>query len=517
MVAYGTALTEHPERFGTVTALGLDETGFVRLAPYYRTSFITSIVDVGRGQLLDLVEGRGGAGSKEWLKNRDTAWKADITHGTLDLSSAYKAVFTAELPEVTLVADPFHVVKLATSKLDETRRRVQNETLGHRGRKDDPLFRCRRLLTKAEERLSKDGKTKLKSLLEAGDPKGDVATAWHAKEAVRELYSHQDQALAITWLDELAADLRDDMRPPEVRSLGRTLKRWRLEITAWHDCHLSNGPTEAMILWRARSGVFDVADRASFSRRRHILWSASLTSTDSEPAGIRQAFLTGPQFAGRAKGGPVRVQRVIMPVSGAESWTVVDDESCVVEPAERYLAHLAAIERSPNTVRAYAYGLRLWFEFLEAKARDWEGVGAEDLSRFVGWLRAPAENVILLDDRSGLRSEATVNRHLAAVFGLYDFHMRSGLQVAADLVSWRRVSRGSFKPFLHHVTAGRPVRTRPIKLRVTRRLPRTLDRAEITAILGACDHLRDRFLFALLAETGMFSRGLPSASAPELA
>ena len=31
---------------------------------------------------------------------------------------------------------------------------------------------------------------------------------------------------------------------------------------------------------------------------------------------------------------------------------------------ERYLAYLAAIERSPNTVRAYAISLKLWFEFL---------------------------------------------------------------------------------------------------------------------------------------------------------
>ena len=34
-------------------------------------------------------------------------------------------VFTDELPHVTLVADPFHIVKLATSKLDEVRRRVE--------------------------------------------------------------------------------------------------------------------------------------------------------------------------------------------------------------------------------------------------------------------------------------------------------------------------------------------------------------------------------------------------------
>ncbi len=246
VLAYGRALIEHPERFGSVTALGLDETSFVREPPYHQTHFVTSIVDVAAGQLLDLVDGRGGEGSKAWIKARSPEWRAAVTHGTLDLSSAYRAVFVSELPEATLVADPFHVVKVATTKLDETRRRVQNETMGHRGRKADPLYRCRRLLTRAEERLSEDGKTKLLDLLKAGDPKGEVADAWHAKEAVRELYSHQDQALALQWLDELSGDLADKIRPPEVRSLGRTLKRWRLEITAWHDCHFTNGPTEAM-------------------------------------------------------------------------------------------------------------------------------------------------------------------------------------------------------------------------------------------------------------------------------
>ena len=51
---------------------------------------------------------------------------------------------------------------------------------------------------------------------------------------------------ALRWLDELSADLADAMRPPEVRSLGQTLKRWRSEITAWHACHFTNGPTEAV-------------------------------------------------------------------------------------------------------------------------------------------------------------------------------------------------------------------------------------------------------------------------------
>ena len=77
----------------------------------------------------------------------------------------------------------------------------------------------------------------------------------------------------------------------------------------------------------------------------------------------------------------MRVQRVVMPVTGAESWTVVDGGWAPVEPVERYLGYLAGIERSPNTLRAYAHGLRLWFEFLGARRLGWDSVGIEDTSK----------------------------------------------------------------------------------------------------------------------------------------
>ena len=194
---------------------------------------------------------------------------------------------------------------------------------------------------------------------------------------------------------------------------------------------------------------------------------------------------------------------MVMPVSGAVSWTVLDDDLQMVVPAERYLAHLAGIERSPNTVRAYAHSLSLWFEFLQLREVSWSGAQVEDVSGFVRWLRRPEENVIVIDATAARRSESTVNRHLAAVFGFYDFHARSGIVLADSLVAWRQVPRGSFKPFLHHVTKGALVPTRPVKLRVPRRLPATLTVEEVTVILGACVRLRDRFLFALLAETGI--------------
>lgn len=198
----------------------------------------------------------------------------------------------------------------------------------------------------------------------------------------------------------------------------------------------------------------------------------------------------------------MRVQRVLMP-DGSESWTVLDVGGEPVCAVEAFLAHLQALDRSPTTLRTYATSLKLWLQFLEPLGVAVDEATVENVSRFVTWLRAPADNVAVLDGGSGRCGAATVNRHLAALFSFYDYQARNGVVLAQSLVDWRRVNRGGYRPFLHHVTAGRAAPTRPLRLRQPRRLPRTLTDEQVLALVEACEHLRDRFLLVLLAETGM--------------
>ncbi len=239
------SLTTTPPALGSQRRSGWTRRCSCGSVSFGRQYFSTSIVDVRAGKLLDVVEGRSGVTPCEWLAARDDQWRANIEYATLDLSGPYRAVFDTMLPDAVQVADSFHVVKLANHKLDECRRRVQNDTMGHRGRKDDPLYRCRRLLTKADERLDEKGRTRLLGLLDAGDPRGEVRMAWHAKEVVRQIYTHTDAELADEFVARLGHDLQDESCPIEVRSLGRALRRWKDQIAAWHHAHVSNGPTEA--------------------------------------------------------------------------------------------------------------------------------------------------------------------------------------------------------------------------------------------------------------------------------
>ena len=66
----------------------------------------------------------------------------------------------------------------------------------------------------------------------------------------------------------------------------------------------------------------------------------------------------------------MHVQRVAMPAFGFESWTVLGDDGVPVEPVERYLSYLTDIERSPNTIKAYAHDLKDYWVFLTSRGLD---------------------------------------------------------------------------------------------------------------------------------------------------
>ena len=81
---------------------------------------------------------------------------------------------------------------LANRALDECRRRTQNDALGHRGRKGDPLYGARKLLLMGAERLSAAARDRMRRALDAGDLYDEVADCWQAKEKIRSVFKAAD-------------------------------------------------------------------------------------------------------------------------------------------------------------------------------------------------------------------------------------------------------------------------------------------------------------------------------------
>jgi transposase len=147
-----------------------------------------------------------------------------------------------------VVVDHFHAIRLATTVLDQVRRRTQQATLGHRGRKPDPLDRIRKLLLTAPEQLTGRGRVRLRAGLAAGDPGGEVVAAWQGKELLRGVYAADGTADARRALARFY-HWADGVGVAELSRLARTVRAWEAEILAFHATGgCSNGPTEALNL-----------------------------------------------------------------------------------------------------------------------------------------------------------------------------------------------------------------------------------------------------------------------------
>jgi transposase len=244
---HGTPLVEDPGRLDGVATLGLDETSFLKATRTEPTRWVTGLVDLERGRLLDVVADRTRAAVAGWLGAQPHGWLAQVSTVALDPWRGYASALMAPLGHATVVVDHFHAIRLANTVVDQVRRRTQQATLGHRGRKHDPLYRIRKLLLTAAEQLTSHGRTRLRAGLAAGDRFGEVAAAWQGKELLRAVYATAGPPASVA-LDRFY-HWCDGIQVAELSRLARTVRAWEAEILAFHATGgCSNGPTEAVNL-----------------------------------------------------------------------------------------------------------------------------------------------------------------------------------------------------------------------------------------------------------------------------
>jgi transposase len=248
VVDYGAELIERADRVAGVCAVGVDETAFLRANHRHSTIFATGVVDLQRGKLIDVIDGRSRKVLADWLSGQPDDWTQTIEVAALDPFRGYGSALSTGLPNAVRVLDAFHVVRLGLAAVDDVRRRVQQQQTGHRGRRDDPLYGIRRVLRRGAEHLTTTGWSRLLAGIEAGDQDGQVAAAWVAAQELRAIYRCRDH-------DQAAARLYGwtvtciDSDIPELRRLARTITTWREEFLAYFTTgRISNGPTEAVNL-----------------------------------------------------------------------------------------------------------------------------------------------------------------------------------------------------------------------------------------------------------------------------
>jgi transposase len=246
-------LINDPDRFDGVQVIGVDEHCWrhTRRGDKYVTVIIdlTPVRDgTGPARLLDMVQGRSKQAFSSWLVERPQAWRERVEVVAMDGFTGFKTATSEELPDAVPVMDPFHTVHLAGDALDECRRRVQQDTFGHRGRTGDPLYAARRTLHTGADLLTDRQHTRIAALF-AVEEHVEVEATWGVYQEMIAAYRHPDRTRGRELMSTLIETISHDVPTAltEVRRLGRTLKKRAADVLAYFDRPgTSNGPTEAI-------------------------------------------------------------------------------------------------------------------------------------------------------------------------------------------------------------------------------------------------------------------------------
>ena len=211
---------------------------------------ITGIVDLTRGKDHPTARLSGPGAGQVWHRVQELAGRArkrlPCGGANRDAGSPSKGQQErhrlACSKDATSVPGACHIVTLAGDAPGEVRRRVQQDTTGHRGRTGDPLYQIRLLLRASRDRLTKRQQERLHEAFTADEAHISVEVAYRCAQQVRDVFHQATPAQG----RRLAARLIESLPTcpiPEIARLGRTLRTWTDAFVAYFDTGgASNAP-----------------------------------------------------------------------------------------------------------------------------------------------------------------------------------------------------------------------------------------------------------------------------------
>ncbi len=216
--------------YSLLTKLGLDETSAKRGHDY-----VTLFVDLMLRRVLFVTPGKDAATVEAFVKDlQEHGGKPEaITEVCQDMSAAFTAGVTANLPNASITYDKFHVVKIINDAVDKVRRDEQKAR--------PELKKTRYLWLKNHNNLNKEQQERRDSLSLL---KLKTARAMHIREAFQDFYD-QPADTAETYLKKWYFWATHSRLPPIIEA-ARTVKRHWDGILRWFQSGIANGLLEGI-------------------------------------------------------------------------------------------------------------------------------------------------------------------------------------------------------------------------------------------------------------------------------
>lgn len=211
------------------TMIGMDEHAYGKNKEFRRTQFVTTIVDHGAGRMFEAVIGKTQAELE--AATAHIPGRENVQWATIDMCDPYRNYIRSFFPNAKIVADKFHVLRLLTPALLKKRKEIS-------GTRAD--LRAKKLLLMSSKDLRYSERRALEQFLERYPQMAELY-AW--KERLHSFYRMRGAARSY----EAYKKLMDDMSVsflPEIKTLRKTLLKWKDEILNYFYCRLTNARLE---------------------------------------------------------------------------------------------------------------------------------------------------------------------------------------------------------------------------------------------------------------------------------
>ena len=209
--------------------IGIDEHSFRRNKRFGRTEFASLIVDYKNNRVMELVQGKTTAELSESLKHIQE--RHNVRNVVLDMCDPFKNFAKEFFPDANIIADKFHVLRLLTPALNRRRKQIVGDRRTHL---------IGRLLLRNGYKLDYFTRKTIQLWLE---PHPELKEIYEYKEALHRFYRIKGYKRAYETLTAMT-DQMARSNVPEIKTLRKTLVKWRKEILAYFFTGLTNGKTE---------------------------------------------------------------------------------------------------------------------------------------------------------------------------------------------------------------------------------------------------------------------------------
>lgn len=221
-------------RYKDLKRLSIDEIYVGKARKFY-----TLVINLDNGQIVWVAHGKGsGCLRPFWRRLRRS--KARVEAVSMDMSAAYWKMVRDNVPQVAVVFDRFHIVKLVNDRLDKLRRLLVRRARGIV--KHDAIKGTRYLLLSRRDNLDGDRLQALDAALRENEP---LFTAYYLKEELNLLWAqdtaHAMQTFLRQWCRRASAT-----GIPYFKSLAKTLLRHCQGIVNWFTYRISSGRMEGI-------------------------------------------------------------------------------------------------------------------------------------------------------------------------------------------------------------------------------------------------------------------------------